>query len=214
LLLLGALQGSAQVLILFHFFVSSRLSGWEDGVDGQRSEESGVLTDNLAVEGGAGRLDERVAVGELDRDGHGRDDLDGLGGCLVEVMLPAAESWDWESSTSILAAGWIEELRLVVQMDLDPYILYLIIFGWEIFLWLSKEMDGCHFGWEKNLMDVMKFGGITLIDDMRWGKKFRDGFKRNCLKLKFYGRFNQIVHNKFFIDGFEKIVCKIFFLDG
>jgi hypothetical protein len=84
------------------------------------------LTDNLAVEGGAGRLDERVAVGELDRDGHG--------GCLVEVMLPAAESWDWESSTSILAAGWIEELRLVVQMDLDPYILYLIIFGWEIFL--------------------------------------------------------------------------------
>jgi hypothetical protein len=149
------------------------------------------LTNNLYVEEGAGRLDERVAIGELDGDCHGHEDLDRLGGCLVEVLSPAAESWDLESSTSILVAGWIEELRLVVQMDLDPYILYLINFGWEIFFWLSKGMDGCDFGWKKNLMDVVKFGGITRIDDMAWGKKFPNGFKRNRLKLKFYGQFGK-----------------------
>jgi hypothetical protein len=43
---------------------------------------------------------------------------------------------------------------------------YLFWFGWESF-WLSKElMDGCDFGREKNRMDVVKFGGITRIDDM------------------------------------------------
>jgi len=87
------------------FFVSSRLGDGKDGVDGQRSEESGVLTNNLAVEGGADRLDERVTIGELDGDSHGRVDLNSLGGCLVEVPSPTAESWDLESSTSIFAAG-------------------------------------------------------------------------------------------------------------
>jgi hypothetical protein len=42
--------------------------------------------------------------------------------------------------------------------------------------WLSIETDGCDFGWEKNRMDVVKFGGITRIDDMAWGKKFPNGF--------------------------------------
>jgi len=39
------------------------------------------------------------------------------------------------------------------------------------FFWLSKETDGCDFGWEKNRMDVVKLGGITWIDDMTWEKK-------------------------------------------
>jgi hypothetical protein len=30
----------------------------------------------------------------------------------------------------------------------------------------SKKIDGCDFGLEKNRMDVVKFGGITRIDDM------------------------------------------------
>jgi hypothetical protein len=42
---------------------------------------------------------------------------------------------------------------------------YLFWFGWESF-WLSKETDGCDFGWKQNRMDVVKFGGITSIDDM------------------------------------------------
>jgi hypothetical protein len=90
-----------------------RVDDGEDGVDNQRSEESGVLmTNNLAVEGGTGRLNERVAVRELDWDGHGHEDLNGLGGCLVEVSSPAVESWDLESSTSILAAGWRTSILL------------------------------------------------------------------------------------------------------
>jgi hypothetical protein len=76
------------------------------------------LTDNLVVKGGASRLDVRLAVRELDGDDHGLEDLNDLGGCLVELPSPAAESWDLESSTSILAAGWIEDIHLVVQMDL------------------------------------------------------------------------------------------------
>jgi len=111
-------------MILFSFFVNGdaellndldvtkvheiglgRVDDGEDGVNGQRSKESGVLTNNLAVEGGADRLDERVTVKQLDDDGHGREDLNGLGGCLVEVLSPTAESWDLQSSMSILAAG-------------------------------------------------------------------------------------------------------------
>jgi len=30
-------------------------------------------------------------------------------------------------------------------------------------LYLFAEYWGCDFGWEKNRMDVVKFGGITLI---------------------------------------------------
>jgi hypothetical protein len=41
---------------------------------------------------------------------------------------------------------------------------------------ISKEIYGCDFGWEKNQMDVMKFGGITQIDDMAWKKNFRRFF--------------------------------------
>jgi hypothetical protein len=41
---------------------------------------------------------------------------------------------------------------------------------------LSKETNGCDFGWEKNRMDVVKSGGITRIDDMAWEKIFPDGF--------------------------------------
>jgi len=37
---------------------------------------------------------------------------------------------------------------------------------------ISKETDGCNFGWKKNRMDVVKFEGITRIDDMAWEKKF------------------------------------------
>jgi hypothetical protein len=70
------------------------------------------LTDNLVVEGGAGKLDERVAIRELDWDGHGREDLNGFGGCLVEVPSRAAESWDLESLTSILAADWRTSILL------------------------------------------------------------------------------------------------------
>jgi hypothetical protein len=77
-----------------------RVDNGEDDVNGQRSEESGVLTGNLAVEGGAGRHDKRVVVGDLDRDGHGGANFNGLGGCLVEVPSPTAESWDLERSTS------------------------------------------------------------------------------------------------------------------
>jgi hypothetical protein len=40
-------------------------------------------------------------------------------------------------------------------------------------------------------MDVVEFGGITRIDDMAWGKKILDGFKRNCLKLKVYEWFGK-----------------------
>jgi hypothetical protein len=36
-------------------------------------------------------------------------------------------------------------------------------------------------------MDVVKFGGITKIDDMAWGKNFPYDF----LKLKFYGQFGK-----------------------
>jgi hypothetical protein len=39
--------------------------------------------------------------------------------------------------------------------------------------WLSKEMDGFDFGQEKNRMDVVKFGGITRIDDIAWEKNFQ-----------------------------------------
>jgi hypothetical protein len=42
--------------------------------------------------------------------------------------------------------------------------------------WLSIETDGCDFGWEKNRMDVVKFGGITRIDDMALLKKFPNVF--------------------------------------
>jgi hypothetical protein len=31
---------------------------------------------------------------------------------------------------------------------------------------VKKKTDGCDFGLEKNRMDVVKFGGITRIDDM------------------------------------------------
>lgn len=59
-----------------------------------------------------------------------------------------------------------------------------------------KKMDGCDFGLEKNRMDVLKFGGITRIDDMAWKKK-SDGFFWNRLELKFI------------IDGLVKTVHKI-----
>jgi hypothetical protein len=34
-------------------------------------------------------------------------------------------------------------------------------------------MDGFDFGQEKNRMDVVKFGGITRIDDIAWEKNFQ-----------------------------------------
>jgi hypothetical protein len=50
-------------------------------------------------------------------------------------------------------------------ITLQPSIFLFIYFGLEFF-WLSKETDGCDFGWEKNRMDVVKSGSITRIDDM------------------------------------------------
>jgi len=47
---------------------------------------------------------------------------------------------------------------------------------WLGIFWLSKETDGCDFGWEKNRMDVVKFERITRIDDMVWEKKFPNDF--------------------------------------
>jgi hypothetical protein len=41
---------------------------------------------------------------------------------------------------------------------------------------MGKKSNSCDFGWEKNLMDVVKFEGITWIDDMAWKKKFSDDF--------------------------------------
>jgi hypothetical protein len=35
---------------------------------------------------------------------------------------------------------------------------------------ISKETNGYDFAWEKNQMDVVKFGGIARIDDMAWEK--------------------------------------------
>jgi hypothetical protein len=40
-------------------------------------------------------------------------------------------------------------------------------------------------------MDVVKFGGITWIDDMAWEKIFSNDLKRHSLELKFYGRFGK-----------------------
>jgi hypothetical protein len=51
-----------------------------------------------------------------------------------------------------------------------------IVFSLYICFLAVKEMGGCDFGWEKNWLDVVKFGGITQIDDMAWEKKFLDGF--------------------------------------
>jgi hypothetical protein len=43
-------------------------------------------------------------------------------------------------------------------------------------------------------MDVVKFGGITGIDDMVWEKIFPDDFKRNRLELKLKDGLVKIVH--------------------
>ena len=49
----------------------------ESGVDDEGSEEHGVLDDDLAIEGSAGRLHKGVAVGGLDGDDHGGENVDG-----------------------------------------------------------------------------------------------------------------------------------------
>jgi len=51
--------------------------GW-NGINGEQSEETGVLTNDLAVERSGSGLDERLAIGELDGDGHGDEDIDGF----------------------------------------------------------------------------------------------------------------------------------------
>ncbi|KAG5094381.1 hypothetical protein JHK84_049969 [Glycine max] len=56
----------------------------ESGVDDEGSEEHGVLDDDLAIEGSAGRLHKGVAIRELDGDGHGGENIDNLEGSFVE----------------------------------------------------------------------------------------------------------------------------------
>ena len=50
----------------------------ENGINGEWSEETGVLTNNLAIKRSGSGLDERLAIGELDGDGHGGEDIDGF----------------------------------------------------------------------------------------------------------------------------------------
>ncbi|KAL5165213.1 hypothetical protein HKD37_18G050374 [Glycine soja] len=56
----------------------------ESGVDDEGSEEHGVLDDDLAIEGSAGRLHKGVTIRELDGDGHGGENIDNLEGSFVE----------------------------------------------------------------------------------------------------------------------------------
>nr|POE74186.1 hypothetical protein CFP56_44163 [Quercus suber] len=48
----------------------------ENGINSKRSEKTGVLTNDLVVERSGSGLDERLAIRELDGDGHGGEDID------------------------------------------------------------------------------------------------------------------------------------------
>jgi hypothetical protein len=58
----------------------------ENGIDGHGGEGSGVLTNNLGVEGSDGGLDQSVAVGDIDGDGHLFEDGLSLLGGQLEVL--------------------------------------------------------------------------------------------------------------------------------
>ena len=55
----------------------------ENRINGERSEETGVLTNDLAVERSGSRLDERLAIRELNGDCHGSEDIDGFESSLM-----------------------------------------------------------------------------------------------------------------------------------
>ena len=56
----------------------------EDGINSERSEETGVLTNDLAVKRSGSGLDERLAIGKLDRYSHGGEDIHGFESGLME----------------------------------------------------------------------------------------------------------------------------------
>ena len=53
-----------------------RIDYGETKINGERSEETGVLTNDLAVKKSGSGLDERLAIGELNGDCHGSEDID------------------------------------------------------------------------------------------------------------------------------------------
>ena len=96
-------------------------------------------TNNLAVERSGSVLDERLAIGELDGEGHGGEDIDGFesirNDCRVNNMgeesasdgddgdgaVTGAESWDLESPMSILVMMTSpEEVEFILSMPRGP----------------------------------------------------------------------------------------------
>nr|POE69155.1 hypothetical protein CFP56_76018 [Quercus suber] len=55
----------------------------ENRINSERSEETGLLTNDLAIKKSGSGLDERLEIGELDGDGHGGEDIDGFGSSLM-----------------------------------------------------------------------------------------------------------------------------------
>ena len=55
-----------------------RIDYGETKINGERSEETGVLTNDLVVERSGSGLDERLAIRELNGDCHGSEDIDGF----------------------------------------------------------------------------------------------------------------------------------------
>ena len=60
-----------------------RIDYGETKINSERSEETGVLTKDLVVERSGSRLDERLAIRELNEDCHGSEDIDGFESSLM-----------------------------------------------------------------------------------------------------------------------------------
>lgn len=88
---LGIIDGASDLLhnadiLQINVDSSSGLNNSQDSIDGNRSEQSRVLRNNLGVERSAGTLKERLAVGEIQLCGDLSQELVGLVGSLLEGL--------------------------------------------------------------------------------------------------------------------------------
>jgi hypothetical protein len=73
------------------------------------------------------------------------------GGCSGHTLAQAVDLR--ELGDVVVGDGIDGQVKLLVVVDLATFgqaifLFFFFCFGWESF-WLSKETDGCDFGWEK-----------------------------------------------------------------